>query len=51
MPDADGFEIARLIRQSGLRTQPRIIAMTAYGREAMEQALDLMVLTAFWSNP
>ncbi|MCB1863562.1 MAG: response regulator, partial [Gammaproteobacteria bacterium] len=51
MPDADGFEITRLIRQSGLRTQPRIIMMTAYGREAMEQALDLDGIDGFLVKP
>ena len=51
MPDPDGFAVARMIRQSGLRTQPRIIMMTAYGREVMEQALDLDGIDGFLVKP
>ncbi|MCB1859161.1 MAG: transporter substrate-binding domain-containing protein [Gammaproteobacteria bacterium] len=51
MPDPDGFETARIVRQSDLQVQPRIIMMTAYGREAMEQALDLEGIDGFLVKP
>ncbi|MCP5416690.1 MAG: transporter substrate-binding domain-containing protein [Chromatiaceae bacterium] len=51
MPAPDGFETARRVRQSDLQRQPRIIIMTAYGREAMEQALDLDGIDGFLVKP
>ena len=51
MPEMDGFETARRIEAAELAHRPRIIMMTAYGREAVEQALDLSGIDGFLIKP
>ncbi|MCB1801176.1 MAG: response regulator [Gammaproteobacteria bacterium] len=51
MPEMDGIETTRKIRESGLHDQPRIILMTAYGREAMDAGIDLHGIDGFLVKP
>lgn len=40
MPGMDGLTAARKIREKGGNRQPRIIAITAYGEAAQQQAIE-----------
>jgi signal transduction histidine kinase/DNA-binding response OmpR family regulator len=52
MPDVDGFEAARRIRQeAGLPRQPRIIMVTAYGDESVRQEVVREGLDGFLAKP
>ncbi|MCP5305171.1 MAG: transporter substrate-binding domain-containing protein [Chromatiaceae bacterium] len=51
MPNMDGLETAHRIRTAGLEHPPRIILMTAYGHDALEQDLDLADLDGFLIKP
>ena len=51
MPEVDGFQAARLIRNAGLQTPPRIIMMTAYGDEEVRQRVEEEGLDGFLLKP
>ena len=51
MPEVDGFEAARRIRQAALRPQPRVIMMTAYGDEVVRQRVEAEGMDGFLSKP
>ena len=51
MPGMDGLETARAIRSTELVRQPRIILMTAYGREAIDEDIELQGIDGFLIKP
>ena len=51
MPEMDGVELTRRIRALDLPQPPRIVIMTAYGREAIEQQIDLSPVDGFLIKP
>ena len=51
MPGMDGFEAARCIRQSPGIVQPRIIMVTAYGNEAVQQRVVQYGLDGYLTKP
>ncbi|WP_306606466.1 hybrid sensor histidine kinase/response regulator [Azonexus sp.] len=51
MPGMDGFEAARRIRQSPDVVQPRIVMVTAYGNEAVQQRVLQYGLDGYLTKP
>jgi two-component system sensor histidine kinase/response regulator len=52
MVGMDGIELARRIRQMGLRVEPRVILVTSYGKEpAIHEAIEQRLLDNYLAKP
>ncbi|MGL1901634.1 MAG: response regulator [Fibrobacterales bacterium] len=51
MPQMDGIEVARRVKEMALVVQPKIVLLTSYGREEIKQQSDSLKLDSFLLKP